>query len=122
LRPESRPINGFTLIEVVVALAVFSLAALALIRLSAFSVRTGGDVIAHELVWQVARNRAVEIISDPVPPVLGKSEGSETNGGQSFAWQQEAKATDDARFVRVDITVIGKSGGRAALSIAKARP
>ncbi|HEX4874087.1 MAG TPA: prepilin-type N-terminal cleavage/methylation domain-containing protein, partial [Sphingorhabdus sp.] len=54
LRARSIPNNGFTLIEVVVALAVFSLAALALIKLSAFSLRTGGDVIAHEMAWQVA--------------------------------------------------------------------
>ncbi len=122
MRPDHSLRNGFTLIEVVVALAIFSLAALALIRLSAFSVRTGGDVIAQQLAWQVARNRAVEIMSDPQPPVLGKTEGSEMNGGQNFVWRQEAKATDDARFIRVDIAVTGRSGGRAALTIAKARP
>jgi general secretion pathway protein I len=122
LRPDRPKPDGFTLIEVVVALAVFSLAALALIRLSAFSVRTGGDVIAHELAWQVARNRAVEIVSDPAPPVLGESEGSETSGGQVFAWKQVAQPTDDERFVRVDIAVNGKGGGRAALTIAKQRP
>ncbi len=114
--------NGFTLIEVVVALAVFSLAALALIKLSAFSLRTGGDVIAHELAWQVARNRAVEIISDPAMPALGEIQGSEANGGQNFVWKQVAKQTGDDRFVRVDIVVNGQSGGRAALTIAKQRP
>lgn len=114
--------NGFTLIEVVVALAVFSLAALALIKLSAFSLRTGGDVIAHELAWQVARNRAVEIISDPAMPALGESQGSDANGGQLFAWKQVARQTGDDRFVRIDIIVSGKSGGRAALTVAKQRP
>lgn len=118
-----RPLqNGFTLIEVVVALAVFSLAALALIKLSAFSLRTGGDVIAHELAWQVARNREVEIISDPAMPALGESQGSEANGGQNFVWKQVAKQTGDDRFVRVDIVINGQSGGRAALTVAKQRP
>ncbi len=114
--------NGFTLIEVVVALAVFSLAALALIRLSAFSVRTGGDVIFHELAWQVARNRAVEILSDPAFPPVGETTGTEVNGGQLFEWTQAAQATSDARFVRIDIRIEGKNGGRAKLSIAKQRP
>jgi general secretion pathway protein I len=122
LRADRPAQNGFTLIEVVVALAVFSLAALALIKLSAFSLRTGGDVIAHELAWQVARNRAVEIISDPAMPALGESQGSESNGGQAFIWKQTAKQTGDDRFVRIDILVSGQSGGRALLTVAKQRP
>jgi len=119
LHNSRTPANGFTLIEVVVALAVFSLAALALLRLSAFSLRTGGDVIDHELAWQVARNRAVEILSDPLPPVIGVSEGNEANGGAAFTWRQIAKPTDDARFVRVDIVVEGPLGGQASLTIAR---
>jgi len=122
LRVKHSPINGFTLIEVVVALAVFSLAALALIKLSAFSLRTGGDVIAHELAWQVARNRAVEILSDPAMPALGESSGNDENGGQQFNWKQVAKQTGDERFVRIDIMVDGMSGGKSALTIAKQRP
>lgn len=122
LRARPIPNNGFTLIEVVVALAVFSLAALALIKLSAFSLRTGGDVIAHELAWQVARNRAVEILSDPAMPALGESSGNDENGGQQFNWKQVAKRTGDERFVRIDIIVNGLSGGKAALTIAKQRP
>lgn len=122
LRARPVPNNGFTLIEVVVALAVFSLAALALIKLSAFSLRTGGDVIAHELAWQVARNRAVEILSDPAMPALGETSGSDENGGQQFTWRQAAKQTEDERFVRIDIMVNGLSGGNAALTIAKQRP
>lgn len=114
--------NGFTLIEVVVALAIFSLAALALIRLSAFSLRTGGDVIGHELAWQVARNRAVELLSDPRPPVIGESRGTKTNGGQTFVWQQTARQTEDARFMRIDILVEGPQGRRAQLSIARRQP
>lgn len=111
--------NGFTLIEVVVALAIFSLAALALIRLSAFSLRTGADVISHEMAWQVARNRAVDVLSDPQSPVLGETRGNDSNGGQNFVWRQTAQQTDDSRFVRVDIVVEGALGGRAMLSLAR---
>jgi general secretion pathway protein I len=69
--------NGFTLLEVMVALAIFSLAALALLRLQAFSARSGGDVIAHDLAYQVARNRASEILSNPAPPTIGTQNGEE---------------------------------------------
>lgn len=111
--------NGFTMLEVMVALAIFSLAAMALIRLQAFSLRSGGDVISHEMTWQVARNRMAEILSDPAPIARGESDGTEENGGQMFDWKQEVKPTDDARFVRINLIVTGENGGRAELKFAK---
>ena len=102
-----------------VALAIFSLAALALIRLQAFSLRSGGDVISHDIAWQVARNRAAEILSDPAPPVLGNSSGTEDNGGRSYRWTQIVKKTEDARIVRIDIVVQSADGRRATLQLAR---
>jgi general secretion pathway protein I len=112
-------INGFTLLEVMVALAIFSLAALALIRLQAYSMRSGGDVIAHDLAWQVARNRAAELLSDPLPPVLGSSSGQEKNGGRIFNWRQDVKKTDDVRVIQIDVFVNGDGGGKAVLKLAR---
>jgi general secretion pathway protein I len=111
--------NGFTLLEVMVALAIFSLAALALIRLQAFSIRSASDVISHDMAWQVARNRAAELLSDPNPPVLGNSNGTQNNGGQNYRWTQVVKKTEDARIIRIDIFVQGDDGRRAALQLAR---
>ncbi len=111
--------NGFTLLEVMVALAIFSLAALALIRLQAFSMRSVTNVVAHDMAWQVARNRGAELLSDTATPVLGNTQGSETFGGRVFQWTQTAKKTDDAQIVRIDIVVESKDGGRALLKLAR---
>jgi general secretion pathway protein I len=111
--------NGFTLLEVMVALAIFSLAALALIRLQAFSIRSASDVISHDMAWQVARNRAAELLSDPNPPVLGNSNGTQNNGEQNYRWTQVVKKTEDARIIRIDIFVQGDDGRRAALQLAR---
>lgn len=116
--PHARP-NGFTLLEVMVALAIFSLAALALIRLQAFSVRSAADVIAHDMAWQVARNRGAELLSDAAPPVLGSTQGEESFGGRKFRWTQTAKQTDDTRVVRIDVLVESTDGGRALLKLAR---
>lgn len=111
--------NGFTLLEVMVALAIFSLAALSIIRLQAFSIRSASDVISHDMAWQVARNRAAELLSDPAPPTIGNSGGTESNGGRNYRWTQIVKKTDDARVVRIDIIVLGDDGRRARLQMAR---
>lgn len=111
--------NGFTLLEVMVALAIFSMAAMALMRLQAFSIRSAADVIAHDMAWQVARNRGAELLSDPALPVLGISGGEESFGGRNFKWSQEVKRTDDIKVLRIDVRVEGAEGGRAVLKLAR---
>jgi general secretion pathway protein I len=111
--------NGFTLLEVMVALAIFSMAAMALMRLQAFSIRSAADVIAHDMAWQVARNRGAELLSDPALPVLGITGGEESFGGRVFKWSQDVKRTDDIKILRIDVRVEGAEGGRALLKLAR---
>jgi general secretion pathway protein I len=117
------PQNGFTLLEIMVALAIFSLAALAMVRLQGYSVRSTSNLSDSSMAWQVARNVAVEILSNPAPPTLGETRGEELNGGQNWRWTATASPTDDTRLVMVDIDVVGT--GNAALRKARltiARP
>lgn len=120
IKPAS---NGFTLLEIMVALAIFSLAALAMVRLQGYSVRSTANLGDSSMAWQVARNVAVEILSNPAPPTLGETDGEELNGGQNWRWSANTKKTDDVRLVTVDIDVVGT--GTAALRKAQltiARP
>lgn len=115
--------NGFTLLEIMVALAIFSLAALAMVRLQGYSVRSTANLGDSSMAWQVARNVAVEILSNPAPPTLGETRGEEINGGQNWIWTATTRSTDDRRLVTVDIAVVGS--GNAALRKARltiARP
>ena len=110
--------RGFTLIEMLVALSVFSLAALALIRLQGYTTRNAAELELRVVAQSVVRNRGVEILTDPRPPALGKSSGEEENGGLQWAWTQEAKLAGEGRFVQVDINVQEKvSGAPASLTI-----
>jgi general secretion pathway protein I len=115
--------DGFTLLEIMVALAIFSLAALAMVRLQGYSVRSTANLRDSGMAWQVARNVAVEILSNPAPPTLGETNGEDINGGQKWRWTATTAKTDDARLVRIDIAVVGT--GNAALRKAQltiARP
>tara|TARA_R110000772_G_scaffold40132_7_gene93966 strand:+ start:3939 stop:4343 length:405 start_codon:yes stop_codon:yes gene_type:complete len=110
--------RGFTLIEMMVALSVFSLAALALIRLQGYTARNSGALEMRVVAQSVVRNRAVEILTDPRPPSLGESRGEEENGGLKWTWTQMAKLTEEGQFVQVDITAQEKqSGAPASLTI-----
>lgn len=116
------PRNGFTMIEIMVALAIFSLAALAMVRLQGYSVRSTANLGDSSMAWQVARNVAVEILSNPVPPTLGETSGEEVNGGQSWLWTATTAKTDDARLVKVEISVVGTGNAslrKAQLTIAR---
>jgi general secretion pathway protein I len=114
--------DGFTLLEIMVALAIFSLAALAMVRLQGYSVRSTANLRDSSMAWQVARNVAVEILSNPAPPTLGETGGEEMNGGQNWRWTATTSKTDDARLVTVNIDVVGTGAAalrKAQLTIAR---
>ena len=102
-----------------VALAVFSLAALALLRLEGATVRQTGELDERMLAQLVARNLAVETLTDPAPPPLGASEGETVNGGRRWRWSRVTSRTPDQRLVRVDISV---STARAPAVLTIVRP
>jgi len=114
---------GFTLLEMLVALAVFSLAALALIRLQSVTIRTAADLDSKVLAQFVARNLMVGWQTDPQPPSLGEAKGEVENAGQRWHWTREATKLDDPRLMRVDVRVEGeKTPAPAVLTFVRAVP
>ena len=94
----------------IVALAIFSLAALALLRLQGATVAQTAMLDDRLLGQIVARNAAVETLTDPVAPPLGASSGEVTNGGRQWRWARQTRRTADQRIVRVDIAVTSSLG------------
>lgn len=110
--------RGFTLIEMLVALAVISVAALTLIRLDAFAVRSAGDLDERTLAQIVAQNEAVTLWTDPRAPAIGTTSRMIDNAGRRFRVEQRVAATADPALLRIDMLVrpVG-GGGQAALTI-----
>lgn len=103
--------RGFTLLEMLVALAVFSLAALALIRLQAVSLRGAADLDERQMARIVAHNITVEAQTEPGPLARGKSDGIRENGGRKWRWEQEVSPTEASDIVRVDVRVVSADAG-----------
>ncbi|MFC3710939.1 type II secretion system minor pseudopilin GspI [Sphingoaurantiacus capsulatus] len=106
--------DGFTLVEVLVALAIFSLAALALLRLQGAAFGTVAHLDEKAIGGIVARNVAVEVLTDVSPPAVGKESGVERNAGRDWAWVREVKSTADTRLQRIDIAVMNSAGTNVA--------
>jgi general secretion pathway protein I len=102
--------RGFTLIEIMVALAVFSLAAMALVRLESATIR-GASLLDETLVAQmVARNVAIDAVTAAQPPTAGRVTGVETNGGQAWTWTRQVSALGGSSVLRIDVAVADRTG------------
>lgn len=110
--------RGFTLLEMLVALAVLSIAALALVRLDAFTVRSTARLSEGALARVVANNRAVDLLTDPAPPAIGQSRERVGNGGVAWTVITRTAATADPSLLRIDILVTG-ADGRATLTLVR---
>ena len=118
MSPADPRARGFTLVEIMVALVVFSLAALALIRLEGQTIRSTGFVSSALLAQIVARNVAIEAVTDAQPPTRGRASGVELAGGRSWTWVRDTQLLGDGDVQRIDVAVSDAGGavmGRATM-------
>ena len=106
--------DGFTLVEMLVALAIFSLAALALLRLEGATVATAARLQDQAIAQVVARNIAVETMTDPIPPAFGSESGEVVNAGRRWLWTRNTGRSPEARIQQIEIRVQSASGPEAA--------
>ena len=102
----ARP-RGFTLIEILVALAIVAIGLAAAVRATS-QVIAGTENARMRLVanW-VAQDRLAEhsARADWLAPGIGS--GSASQGPFTFAWRETVSATSDPSLRRIDITVAG---------------
>ena len=97
-----------------VALAVFSLAALALLRLEGATAANTARLQDIAMARIVARNIAVETMADPRAPTLGEESGTLENGGRAWTWTRQVALSPEPRIQLVTISVTSQAGPEAA--------
>ncbi|WP_310498968.1 type II secretion system minor pseudopilin GspI [Sandarakinorhabdus sp.] len=107
VRPDPS-VEGFSLIEVMVALVVFSLAAVALLRLQSASLTTAIGLDDRLMASIVASNQAIEAELETAPP--GGASGSERAGGHDWRWTRRVTQDSGAGLMRIDIAVTSDEG------------
>lgn len=97
--------RGFTLIEVLIALAVIAIALLALARAASMQVQGFDALRERSLAGWVAANVLAETRLASAIPATGSSDGKVEFAGRRWRWEREVKATPVAQIRRVDIRV-----------------
>lgn len=105
---------GFSLIELLVALAVLALVVAGLLNLAGESARTAAHVEQRILAGIVADNLAAEAMLADAATLAAPADGVAHLGGRDWRWRRTATVTGADGLLRVDIVVVGEDGGQAA--------
>lgn len=103
-------VAGFTLLEVLVALAILAITLGALIKASGSYASNATYLKEKTFAQWIARNKAVEYHLANTFPAVGSREGDVTYAQQEWRWRVKVSTTDDRRLRRLDIDIILSNG------------
>ena len=112
-RPQ-HPRNGFTLIEVMLALSIFTLAALAALQVASAHLRSISVIEERTFATMVASNRMAQLHSSEQWPPQNGATGQMMMAERPWHWRQEVVATVTEGLREVTVIVSTEEDGTEA--------
>ena len=109
--------RGFTLLEVLVALAIFAMVAASVLSASARSLQNASRLEDKTLAMWIADNRLNELQLEQTPPSSGRNQGELEFAGRRWEWRTQVDSTAEQDMRRVIVWVAAKPLGRERGSI-----
>ncbi|HEV2110401.1 MAG TPA: type II secretion system minor pseudopilin GspI [Gammaproteobacteria bacterium] len=97
--------HGFTLLEVLIALAVLALGMTAVIGAAGSSTRLGSELRDRTFADWVAMNELTSLRLAKAAPGSSALNGDADMAGEKWHWQATISATADPNLLRIDVTV-----------------
>lgn len=116
-RTVRRGVGGFTLIEVLVALAVLAFAMAAIVRSTSTAAGNAAHLRDRTLAQWVAINKVTELQLDPEWPAVGVNSGNYEMAGRDWRWEAKVSGTDDETVRRLDVTVLDNTTSKNILAV-----
>lgn len=97
--------KGFTLLEILVALAILSIALMAALKSSGEAIRNTTALKERTLAQWVMVNRVAELELDKTWIELGTTRGKELMAGQTWYWVISTEKTPDPDIRKAEVSV-----------------
>jgi general secretion pathway protein I len=115
--------RGFTLVEILIALAIVAVAIAAAMRAAALATDSAADTRLRTYANWAAQNRIAELTARRAFPDAGTETGETEVAGVKFTWQQQTVETPNREFrkVQIDVTPVASTHRQARVTVYLAR-
>lgn len=109
--------DGFSLLELLVAIAILSLAIIPMVASQTTAVRSSSKLSEKGYAQIVAENVMTELRLSETPPATGTIDGAEIFGGVPFYWQAEVRELTPQKVISISLKIIKEENDKELYEI-----
>ncbi|UTW58313.1 type II secretion system minor pseudopilin GspI [Kordiimonas sp. SCSIO 12603] len=106
--------DGFSLIELLVAVALLSLVAVTLLQSQSGATKNTAILQEKALALMVAENQIARLTGGALIPNIGNRSGEEDQLGVKFQWQENVRLAPGGKLLAMEVSVFREDGVKLA--------